>query len=75
MTKTQLKKIRKNLPKANKYEAINEKLEEDIGKTYSEGTIRQVLFGNRTNDSIVLAAISVGKEHQEKLKSAINSLK
>lgn len=75
MTKKDLKTLRRKLPKVNRYEEINKVLLEEIGKKYSAGTIKQVLYGHRSNDSIVLAAINVAHEHQLKLTSAIESIK
>jgi hypothetical protein len=67
MTKSDLKGLRDRLP-SNKYEEINSKLESDNKKTYSEGTIRYVLNGNRNNDDILFAAIDVALKF-EKYKS------
>lgn len=67
MTKSDLKGLRDRLP-SNKYEEINSQLESENKKTYSEGTIRHVLNGSRTNDDILYAAIDVALKF-EKIKS------
>lgn len=75
MTKEDLKTLRKQLPRATRYNEINKILKKSIDKEYADGTIKHVLLGLQNNDDIILAAVEVAKAHQKKLKSAIKSIK
>ncbi|MDX1642016.1 MAG: hypothetical protein R3220_09985 [Balneolaceae bacterium] len=68
-----LKNLRERLP-ATKYEDINKMLQSTGRKTYSEGTIRSVLNGNRSNNDIIMAAIDVAVEYEEIQQEKIKKL-
>lgn len=74
LTKEELKQLRDRLP-STKYKDINSKLEEENKKTYSEGTIRMILNGNRVNDDILCAAIDVAMEFEKLKAQKFNELK
>lgn len=74
MDKKELKALRDALPKAMKYERIKKKLNETIGREYSQGTIAHVLSGTRKNKEVLIAAYKVAKEHQEELNNAKEAL-
>ena len=75
MNKNELKALRDALPRVMKYERINKKLKDTIGREYSEGSISQILNGNRENKEVLIAAYEVAKEHQDELKEAREAFK
>lgn len=60
--------LKKRLPNVGAYELINSRLKAKGLKTYSKGSITQILNYNRRNDQVIIAAKEVVEEFELQIR-------